>query len=565
MRKRTILLLLAVILLFTLAAPASLAAEPVTDVRLESGYAGHDRQATITGYSKSGAVVWTKKTDPKPATELEAFEPIGIWQDVYYYNDGGTITALDKDTGAVRWRNSEFRGESIHSYVDEQGTVYACGFYGPDFFAVDKNGVSRKKISSFSEHYFWPVSLEKVGDSVLCVNLVGGQDGYEHDIRYYVDMTDLSVSPSLTALQDGVTAYNASAQELHSLEKLLSYFQWYATPDSAYDCTKPDGILRGIIENPLPLDYSDYPVEQPDMAWTQRKDPLGKWDHYWRFSEKSVDWVLQNVFSLTKDQIAKLKSGFSDKNAYRYNGSWYSVPYGVGGGYDVEIESLTYDGVCWRAAYHVGDMYGQDHGIYYAVLGKSSENGKDYWSLRYNGRTESAARLPFLDIPATAWFAAPVDWAYREKITSGTSDLTFGPNGACTRAHAVTFLWRAAGAPRVSGATGFSDVPDSAYFADAVKWAVKNGVTNGVGGGKFNPNGVCSRAQIVSFLYRAAGSPSVSGGSSFSDVASDAYYANAVKWAVQNGVTSGTGNGRFSPNAACTRGQIVTFLYRWYA
>ena len=152
-------------------------------------------------------------------------------------------------------------------------------------------------------------------------------------------------------------------------------------------------------------------------------------------------------------------------------------------------------------------------------------------------------------------------WAVEKGVTSGTTATTFSPNASCTRAQTVTFLWRAAGSPKSSGSNPFSDVSANAYYYDAVLWAVENGITSGTSATTFAPDATVTRGQTVTFLYRAAGSPAATG-DSFSDVSGDAYYANAVAWAVQKGITSGTGNGQFSPNADCTRAQIVTFLFR---
>ena len=174
----------------------------------------------------------------------------------------------------------------------------------------------------------------------------------------------------------------------------------------------------------------------------------------------------------------------------------------------------------------------------------------------------TGSALTFTDVPATAYYAGAVAWAAEKGITSGTKDGRFDPNGSCTRAQIVTFLWRAAGSPEPKSAAGFADVSAGAYYAKAVAWAVENGITAGTKDGRFDPDAPCTRAQSVTFLYRAAGSPAVTGGAAFSDVAADAYYAAAVAWAVENGVTAGTKDGGFSPNTTCTRAQIVTFLYR---
>ena len=168
----------------------------------------------------------------------------------------------------------------------------------------------------------------------------------------------------------------------------------------------------------------------------------------------------------------------------------------------------------------------------------------------------------FRDVKQGDYFYDAVKWAVEKGITEGTSADTFSPGASCTRAQMVTFLWRAAGSPAPkSAANPFKDISANDYYYNAVLWAVENGITSGTGADTFSPTATVSRGQTVTFLYRAAGSPAVSGGS-FSDVAANAYYAKAVAWASQNNITSGTGNGKFSPNADCTRGQIVTLLYR---
>ena len=172
---------------------------------------------------------------------------------------------------------------------------------------------------------------------------------------------------------------------------------------------------------------------------------------------------------------------------------------------------------------------------------------------------------PFIDVPAGSYYEDAVIWAVDKGITTGTSATTFNPNGICTRAQAVTFLWRAAGSPAAKSAVmPFTDVKAGSYYYDAVLWAVENGITKGTSDTTFSPDATCSRAQIVTFLWRANGSPAVSGNSAFTDVAADAYYAAAVTWAEKNDITGGIGGGLFGSNNNCTRAQIVTFIYRNY-
>ena len=169
----------------------------------------------------------------------------------------------------------------------------------------------------------------------------------------------------------------------------------------------------------------------------------------------------------------------------------------------------------------------------------------------------------FVDVPTDSYYYDAVLWAVENGITTGSSASTFSPEGVCTRGQIVTFLWRAAGSPAPkSGANPFTDVKAGAYYYDAVLWAVENGVTAGTSADTFSPDGICTRAQAVTFLYRASGRPAVSGGAQFSDVAAGAYYEAAVVWAERNGVTGGIGGGLFGTEQTCTRGQIVTFLYR---
>lgn len=177
--------------------------------------------------------------------------------------------------------------------------------------------------------------------------------------------------------------------------------------------------------------------------------------------------------------------------------------------------------------------------------------------------TKTPETSPFDDVSVDAYYFDAVKWAADKGITGGVSDNLFAPDDGCTRAHIVTFLWRAAGSPEPKSMAGFTDVSASAYYAKAVAWAVENGVTNGTTATTFDPDAVCTRAQAVAFLARALNGK---GGSAaaFTDVPADSYYADAVAWAVANSVTNGVSSDRFAPNNRCTRAQITAFLYRAY-
>ena len=197
-------------------------------------------------------------------------------------------------------------------------------------------------------------------------------------------------------------------------------------------------------------------------------------------------------------------------------------------------------------------------------------NGKYTFKMPAGKVTVSATFAPektaadyFADVPANSYYADAVSWAAKNGITGGIGNGLFGPNQPCTRAQIVTFLWRAAGSPEPKAMSSFSDVSADSYYAKAVAWAVENGITTGTGDGKFSPDATCTRAQSVTFLFRAIGKL-VDSKAEFSDVLTDSYYANAVAWAVENGVTNGIGDGLFGPDNSCTRAQIVTFLFRAY-
>ena len=172
---------------------------------------------------------------------------------------------------------------------------------------------------------------------------------------------------------------------------------------------------------------------------------------------------------------------------------------------------------------------------------------------------------PFADVANSAYYVDAVEWMLKREVTQGTTETTFSPNLNCTRAQIVTFLWRAAGSPEPKGTVSFADVSADSYYAKAVAWAIENGITGGTGDGLFSPDAACTRAQSAAFLYRAAGSPAVSGSAGFSDVAADAYYAQAVAWAKEHGITDGIGGGLFGSANDCTRAQIAAFLWRLYA
>ena len=198
----------------------------------------------------------------------------------------------------------------------------------------------------------------------------------------------------------------------------------------------------------------------------------------------------------------------------------------------------------------------------------TTEKGLEERSCTRCGHTEqrSIAKLenPFTDVTPGSFYYEPVLWAVENGVTSGTSAASFSPNDQCMRAHVVTFLWRAVGSPEpTSTQNPFVDVKPGDFYYKPVLWALENGITSGVDATHFAPSSYCNRAQVVTFLYRSLGSPALeSAENPFTDVAGGSFYERAVLWAVKNGITNGTSATTFGPDTVCNRAQIVTFLYR---
>ena len=314
-------------------------------------------------------------------------------------------------------------------------------------------------------------------------------------------------------------------------------------------------------------------------------------------SEGAYTYTVLAKSGLTSGVYLTDPSGALASNYYvssTANGVWtvsYSAPYSGGSSsdptYSVSTPSKTENGsvtVSPKSA-SKGDTVTvtvkPDSGYVLETLTVTDKNGneltlKDKGDGKYTftmpaGKVEVKATFMednsvlnfFYDVPNDAYFYEAVKWAVDKGITNGLSDTMFGPYESCTRAQIVTFLWRAAGSPEPKTASSFTDVPANAYYAKAVAWAVENGITNGMTETTFAPDATCTRGQSVTFLHRAL-KGTASGSANFTDVKSDAFYADAINWAVANNVTNGTSNTTFSPNADCTRAEIVTFLYRAY-
>ena len=236
--------------------------------------------------------------------------------------------------------------------------------------------------------------------------------------------------------------------------------------------------------------------------------------------------------------------------------------------FQIDGKSVSEDEIdAWMKRYGDGRLGGALAGKFYLRQGAYSAVGmtaSDKVLAALEAFADAVSVTGFADVSPLAYYADAVDWALDTGITKGLNEVQFGPDRPCTRAQVVTFLWRAAGSPKPAGTPNpFSDLKPGAYYRDAVLWAVEQGITKGVDKTHFAPDSGCTRGQIVTFLWRANGSTqALVGKNPFGDVSAKDYFYSAVLWAVENGITTGTSKTAFSPGSACTRGQVVTFLYR---
>ena len=462
-----------------------------------------------------------------------------------------------------------------------------------------------------------------VGGIVGCIatvnNSVGGSVG-DADIAIkncMVTTTDMGVD------KDGNTCWVA-----YALGGTVENCYWPNDNEKTYDPSPLKSITNGTVTNESQgTPVSDFTSENvltglnekaaEGIEWVAGiKHPTFKWDK-WHISAdySAVDAAIAKANALKKDDYkdfsaveAAINAVVRDKNIMEQSevdkmakaiedaiAALVKKPSSGGGSssggssspsYSVTIPNKTENGtvtVSPRSA-EKGDFVTitvkPDSGYQLDDLTVTDKNGKELkLTDKGNGKyifTMPASKVeinatfvkevetsPFSDVSTSAYYYEAVKWAQEKGITGGIGNGLFGPNQPCTRAQIVTFLWRAAGSPEPKAMSSFADVSTDAYYAKAVAWAVENGITTGTGDGKFSPDATCTRAQSVTFLFRAIGKL-VDSKAEFSDVLTDSYYANAVAWAVENGVTNGIGDGLFGPDNSCTRAQIVTFLFRAY-
>ena len=482
---------------------------------------------------------------------------------------------LDKDEGHIKnWSNMYSWGQDASN--SQSGTVAVCG----NSSARYRNVITAT--NSYSILGFRPVlevmnpdTVGSDGLKVVTLALGGGKLGGSTDtIRIIVKSGSKFTAPASDGLNrpDGNTG---------------RYFKWlgsdgnlYAPGESVPEVVTTLTAQWTVHQYTITYDLAGGTVEgNPDtytietVAFTL-KNPTKSGYTFTGWSGTGLDG--ENNMTVT---IPKGSTGNRSYTAHwRYNG-------GGGSGYSYyTIKATAGAGGSISPSGNVSVREGRDQTFTitpdkgYAVAnvkidGKSIGAAKSYTFenvsrthtievifMKANGNPQTGV---FVDVATGSYYEDAVDWAVENGITKGTDDIHFSPDGICTRAQAVTFLWRTAGSPKPeTRAMPFTDVPVGSYYYDAVLWAVENGITKGTSDTTFSPNMTCSRAQIVAFLWRSEKSPAAGTANPFADVKSTAYYADAVLWAVKENITKGTTSTTFSPNADCTRAQIVTFLWR---
>ena len=451
-----------------------------------------------------------------------------------YYVDTNTAVATSYEKATAKsldkMKAEEFaamlnNGDTTNGWIYKDGQTPLCGAEPADYSAVD---AALKKMPA-------DLTVLYTDETVAALNTAKA-----NVVKGKVIAKQSEVDAWATAIEDAVAA--------------LKY--------KSADYTKVDAALAKV-----PSDVNGY----TDASVAALNAAIAAVDRTKNITEQTAVDAMATAIENAIAGLTRKSSGSSGSSTPRYEvtapsqtaGGTVSVsPKNASKGSTVTITVTPAEG------YEVGSVTVKDaKGNTIAVTDKG--NGKYTFTMPGSKVSIGTAFIktpetsPFDDVSVDAYYFDAVKWAADKGITGGVSDNLFAPDDGCTRAHIVTFLWRAAGSPEPKSMAGFTDVSASAYYAKAVAWAVENGVTNGTTATTFDPDAVCTRAQAVAFLARALNGK---GGSAaaFTDVPADSYYADAVAWAVANSVTNGVSSDRFAPNNRCTRAQITAFLYRAY-
>lgn len=492
-----------------------------------------------------------------------------------YAVTGGNIT-FDKATGTITDCDTSVTEANIPSKIGGV-TVTSIGIWAFDWCESLTSVTIPNSVTSIGQEAFRlcsSLTSIRIPDSVTSIG--------EHAFFQCSNLTNITIPNSVTNIGDAAFAYCRSLASVTIPDSVTSIggnaFSGCTSLKSinVVDANTAYCSVNGVLFNKDKIELTIYPGGKTEASYTIPNSVTSIGDSaFSRCTNLKSVAIPDSVKSIGKYAFYDCTS----MTDVYYSGSeaqWKNIS-GVDGCFDgaaihfaqgehkhsytVAITAPT----CTAAGYTVytcscGSSYKDN---YTDALGHSYVNGAcTRCGAKATGTLTPVTPTGFVDVPTDAFYANAVKWAVENEITSGVGNNRFDPNGQCTRGQVVTFLWRAAGKPITKTLISFSDVQPGAYYYEAVKWAVANGITAGTDAAHFSPNATCTRGQVVTFLFRAANSPSASTFSSFSDVPATAFYYNAVNWAVANGITSGVGNNRFAPNDTCTRGQVVTFLYR---
>ena len=523
-----------------------------------SGAKTESRSGAMLGYGT--ATVSDDSWYVKTADIAEVSSATAIDTTVLNGKTFGDTTTMAVPTGVtMSSKYASLAGSTVSFIKAGTGTVDLV-YDGQTFFttdvAVDTKKLSEKDVTITGINSAYP-SDDDAAAAKANISVIYGD-------KKLVEGTDYTVKQeSNKFVINFIGNYTGSAEKSYTVEAGTLVV-------TAKDYTGIyDGEAHSIIVNAPEGATVEYGTEKTSYSTTNVKEKnAGTYVVYWKVSKEGSETVTGSaVISIVKAPLT-IKA---DNQSMYVGGKLPTFTYTATG--LVKGETLTHVDLTCEAD---GKTTGK-----FDIVPSSADAGNNYKITYVNGtltvsrrHSSPSSTTPepeptpddsnsFSDVPANAYFADAVEWAVNKGITNGLSDTMFGPYESCTRAQIVTFLWRAAGSPEPKTASSFTDVPASAYYAKAVAWAIENGITNGMTETMFAPNATCTRGQSVTFLYRAL-KGTASGSTNFTDVKPDAFYADAVNWAVASGVTNGTSATTFSPNADCTRAEIVTFLYRAY-
>ena len=503
--------------------------------------------------------------------------------------------------------NSTLSGGFLGASMDGDAILNSCFVYncvaqpnttskGEDCFAVFTPNTQYGKVVAKSHVYYYDANNAKVNDEELegavsktvnefadgtVADLLG--DAFAQGKLYPVFATDPADYTEVDAAIKDANALNENNYKDFSAVKVA--LDAVVRGKKITEQSEVDAMAKSIKDAIAALQYKDADYTKVDEALA-KANALNK-NSYQDFSavEKAIADVVRDkniteqseVDAMAKaieDAIAELVKKPSSSSSSRPSYSITTPDKTENGSVNISSTSAKRGSIVTitvtpDAGYMLDELTVTDKDGKELSLTKKSDTeytfvmpaGKVEITPSFVKQAEEPSRV-FVDVKTGDYFYDAVLWAVEKGITNGTSAETFSPEAPCTRAQIVTFLWRAAGSPVVNYAMDLSDVAGDAYYAEAVRWALSEGITTGTSADQFSPDATCTREQAVTFLWRAAGSPAVSGESAFEDVGADAYYARAVAWAAQNGVTNGISQALFGTGSDCTRAQIVTFLYR---